>query len=164
MKNVILVRHAKSSWENMYLADHDRPLNPRGKRDAPEMGSRLKKKNINPSLMLSSTAKRARTTAKKIAKKIGYSKDEISLTKALFHADDHSIFRLIKTIDDSHKTVMLFGHNPGITECANLMAGSSIDNIPTCGIAFISFDCNSWKDIEPGEGTIVFYDYPKKVE
>ena len=68
MKIVILVRHAKSSWENMYLSDHDRPLNPRGKRDAPEMGSRLKKKNINPSLMLSSTAKRARITAKKIAK------------------------------------------------------------------------------------------------
>jgi phosphohistidine phosphatase len=164
MKNVILVRHAKSSWENMFLSDHDRPLNPRGKRDAPEMGSRLKKKNINPSLMLSSTAKRARITAKKIAKKIGYKKNQISLTKALFHADDDSIFEIIKSIDDGHNTIMLFGHNPGITECANLLAGTIIDNIPTCGVASISFDCNSWKEIQRREGTMVFYDYPKKVE
>ncbi len=162
MKNIVLVRHAKSSWENMLLSDHDRPLNPRGKRDAPIMGIRLKEREVTPSLIISSTAKRARLTAKKIAKKIGFSKDRIMLTKALFHADDDSIFEIIKSLDDAHDIVMLFGHNPGITECANLLTGTIIVNIPTCGVASISFNCNSWRDIEKREGSMIFYDYPKK--
>jgi len=102
-------------------------------------------------------------TAKKIAKKIGYNKDQISFTKALYHADDDSIFEIIKALDDKHETVMIFGHNPGFTECANLLAGTIFDNIPTCGVASISFDCHSWKDIIRREGKLVFYDYPKKV-
>jgi phosphohistidine phosphatase len=162
MKNIVLVRHAKSSWENMFLSDHDRPLNPRGKKDAPDMGDRLKARELKPSLIISSTAKRARLTAKKIAKKIGFSKDRIMLTKALYHADDYSIFEIIKSLDDAHDTVMLFGHNPGITECANLLTGNNIINIPTCGAASISFNCSSWKDIEKRAGSMIFYDYPKK--
>ncbi len=162
MKTLYMVRHAKSSWDNLSLTDHDRPLNNRGKRNAPEMGQRLKSKGILPDLLISSTAKRAKSTAKQISKKIGYSENDIEWTSDLYHANENSIVDLVRNQDDNHDTIMIFGHNPGFTDCLNLLSGAGIYNIPTCGVAVIDLDVKSWREVAPGRGSLIFYDYPKK--
>lgn len=163
MKLLYLVRHAKSSWANMSLADHDRPLNNRGKRNAPEMGKRLHSKGILPDLLISSTAKRALSTAKKIALEINYEPNKIRTSRFLFHAGEEDIVELIRQQDNNLDSLMLFGHNPGFTYCVNLLSNAGIDNVPTCGIIAISFDTDSWRDIERGQGKLTFFDYPKKL-
>lgn len=161
MKNIILIRHAKSSWTNMTLSDHDRPLNGRGEKNAPEMGKRLKKNNINPDQIISSSAKRAWSTAKKIAKEIGYPKDSLVKTKELFHANTLGIINFIRNLEDTNTTVMIFGHNPGFTACVNALSNSGIANIPTCGVASIELDIEKWSQTAEGTGKLRFYDFPK---
>jgi len=163
MKLLYLVRHAKSSWADMSLADHDRPLNNRGKRNAPEMGKRLYSRGILPDLLISSTAKRALSTAKKIALEINYEPNKIQTSRFLFHAGEDDIVKLIRQQENHLDSLMLFGHNPGFTFCVNLLSNAGIDNVPTCGIIAISFDTDSWRDIESGQGKLTFFDYPKKL-
>lgn len=161
MKTLYLVRHAKSSWKYPDLSDHDRPLNKRGKRDAPEMGKRLLSRHVLFSTMISSTANRAYTTAQIIAKEVDFSIDEIIPSSDLFHADPRQVLDIIKKINDAYPSAMIFGHNPGFTWAANQLANLQIDNIPTCGIIAICFSINSWSAIDFGKGELVFYDYPK---
>jgi phosphohistidine phosphatase len=162
MKKLYLVRHAKSSWDDPSLDDIDRPLNQRGKKDAPEMGERLKKQNILPDLLISSPGKRARSTANKIAKKIGYPKKDIQVHDALYHGSDDMLINIIRKLPDAVERVMLFGHNPGFTGFANQLCNINIYNIPTAGIVAIDFHTDSWKEVETGKGELVFFDYPKK--
>jgi len=162
MKTLYMVRHAKSSWDDMSLSDHDRPLNGRGKRNAPEMGKRLKERGVNPDLLISSSANRAHSTAKMISTEIDYSKSDIELTRELYHADEEDIISFVQKQNDEINSLMIFGHNPGFTDCVNLLTGEGYYNIPTCGIAAITFDTNSWKGIDRGKGSLEFYDYPKK--
>ena len=162
MKTLYMVRHAKSSWDDMSLGDHDRPLNGRGKRNAPEMGMRLKERGVSPDLLISSSANRAHSTAKMISNEIGYSKSDIELTRELYHADEEDIILFVQKQKDSANSLMIFGHNPGFTDCVNLLCGSGYYNIPTCGIAAMTFDTDSWKEVNSGRGTLEFYDYPKK--
>ncbi|HNP18046.1 MAG TPA: histidine phosphatase family protein [Fulvivirga sp.] len=161
MKILYLVRHAKSSWEDQSLSDFQRPLNPRGERDAPDMGHRLMKMGIMPDLMLSSPAVRAITTCETIADQLGYAKDQIEKDKAIYHAGEFKLLEVVHEINDHVKSLMLFGHNPGITEFANALTNSSIDNIPTCGVFACSFDIIHWSDVQLGNGKLLFYDYPK---
>ena len=162
MKTLFIVRHAKSSWDDHTLADIDRPLNGRGKRDAPEMGRRLKNRSVLPDLMISSTAKRARKTARKIAGEIGYDKNDIILLDSLYHAGVSSIHQLIKQTQEYVDTLMIFGHNPGFTDFANFIARTEIYNIPTCGIVQIRFDTTSWQEVDPSNSKLIDFDYPKK--
>ena len=162
MKVLILVRHAKSSWDDPDLADIDRPLNKRGKKDAPEMGQRLLRQGIMPDLMISSPAKRARSTAKKIAKQLGFPKEKIQLAGDIYEAGPENLLRLIRNIQENPGILMLFGHNPGITEFANDLTGIDIHNIPTCGIVSIEFDVDDWQQVESKKGKLVSFDYPKK--
>jgi phosphohistidine phosphatase len=162
MKTLYLVRHAKSSWDDPSLDDIDRPLNPRGKRDAPEMGERLKKLKILPDLLITSPGKRARSTAKKIARQIGYPKKDILIDDALYHGSDDMLIDIVKNLPDTTQSVMLFGHNPGFTAFANQLCNINIYNIPTAGIVAIDFHTDNWHDAEPGKGELVFFDYPKK--
>lgn len=166
MKTLILIRHAKSSWNDPALDDFDRPLNERGKRDAPRMGKRLKEKRITPDLMLSSPARRAFSTAKKIAKVLKYKKDNIKTERRLYHADEEIILDVIKSVKDKHQVVLVFGHNPGLTEFVNTLqdTGEEIDNIPTCGIAAFQININSWSELSWGKGKMIFFDYPKSRE
>ncbi|MBT1704178.1 SixA phosphatase family protein [Chryseosolibacter indicus] len=166
MKTLYIVRHAKSSWADPEQNDFERPLNERGKRDAPRMGKRLKEKGIVPDIIVSSPAKRAKSTAKKIAKVLGYSKEKISKITKLYHATDDEILGVLKTIKDIHSNVIVVGHNPGLTDFANALIPQSvdIDNIPTCGIVAISFDVTQWRDITWGQGKFLFFDYPKSKE
>jgi phosphohistidine phosphatase len=161
MKTLILVRHAKSSWDDPYQADHDRPLNERGERDAPRMGKRLKEKAIVPDLLISSTATRARETARKLANSMGIPEQRIQTEKNLYHADEEMILRLIRKLPDTTDCVMLFGHNPGFTDFSNAMTEDFIDNIPTCGVVQIMCPADTWSEVAFGGGKVVLFDYPK---
>ena len=147
MKKLIIVRHAKSSWDFPALDDHDRPLNGRGKKNAPEMGKRLSKRNIGPDMIISSTAKRAVSTAKRIAREIAFPTHDIRKVSAFYHGSINDMIAVLQKVKDDVNTVMIFGHNPGFTDLANILSGSDIYNIPTCGIAEIDFDILSWSRV-----------------
>src|SRR4051812_11171026 len=108
MKTLFIVRHAKSSWDEPDLSDFDRPLNDRGKKDAPRMGKRLKEKDINPQLMLSSPAKRAYSTSKRIADALGHDRNKIKTNEALYHAESETILSVVQGLNDGISTAMVF--------------------------------------------------------
>jgi phosphohistidine phosphatase len=160
-KELFLVRHAKSSWDDSTISDHDRPLNERGYRNAPEMGRKLSDRRVSPDALISSTALRARTTAEIMAGSINYPKDRIVLDRALYHASATELQEYIGGFDDAHFSVMLFGHNPGMTSLVSHLFGLPIDNLPTCGVVHLQFSAESWAEASrsmPSEATI---DFPK---
>ncbi len=163
MKTLYIVRHAKSSWDDAYMRDFDRPLNNRGNNNAPEMGKRLASMNILPDLIISSSANRAITTAKKIAREINYNQDNIKETKELYLASIGTTISIIRQVDDQHNSLMIFGHNPGWTDLTNYLSNAYIDNIPTCGIAAIEFDIERWSEVDKDKGKLIFFDYPKNL-
>ena len=163
MKTLYLVRHAKSSWKFPELRDFDRPLNGRGKRNAPDMGKRLKAMGILPDLLIASPANRALTTARKIAENIGYPVEDILENDDIYHGSENTLLQVIKSADGDVNELMLFGHNPGFTDLANLLGDQWIDNIPTCGIVALGFDVTDWSEVTPGTGRNLFFDYPKKI-
>jgi phosphohistidine phosphatase len=162
MKSLYLVRHAKSSWDNPGLGDLERPLNKRGKEDAPKLGKLLLKNGDIPDMLLSSPAKRAFSTAKRIAGELDHSVKNIIKDETLYMADTEDFLNVIQSVPDSVTKLMLFGHNYGITYFANYISDSDIDNIPTCGAVRIDFEFESWKDICDKKGKLVFFEYPKK--
>jgi phosphohistidine phosphatase len=161
MKKIILIRHAKSSWDNPWLSDHDRPLAERGIDDAPKMAKRLKKRGIKPDLILSSTALRAAETAKITAKELGYPIDEIYWEKNLFHASPSTILKYIHMQKDSKNTILVFGHNPGFNELIDFLGGE-IENLPTCGQFGLKLRSDKWADLKPETAEVWFFDFPKK--
>lgn len=161
-RRLSLVRHAKSSWDDARLADHDRPLNARGKRDAPEMGRRLAARGVHPSLLLTSTAKRARATAEIIAEALDYPPESLQAERDLYLASPATILRVVAFEGGDAQHVMVFGHNPGITDLASRLTGMHIDNVPTAGIVTIDLDIDDWSQAEGARGTLVSFDYPKK--
>ena len=165
MKNIILVRHAKSSWKDLSLDDFDRPLNKRGKRDAPFMGKKLKDRQMMPDIILSSPAKRAEITVAAIAKAIGYPIKKIIFDNNMYHADALYLFKMVQKLGDEHDTVMCIGHNPGFNNFASmLLEKNPVNNIPTTGIYSIKFKVNKWGKIRSGKGEYVFFDYPKRYQ
>jgi phosphohistidine phosphatase len=168
MKTLYLVRHAKSNWDNTELSDFDRPLNDRGKKDAPRMGKRLREKKVTPNIMLSSPAERALTTCKEIANVLDFPKGKIKTDKRLYHADEDQILKVLSELKDaardSEEVVMIFGHNPGLTEFANSLLNESLMNIPTCGVVHATLNIEHWRDIHFGCGQMLHFDFPKKIE
>ncbi len=162
MKILYLVRHAKSSWDNPNYSDLERPLNKRGKRDAPFMGKLLKKNKVRPDIIYSSTAVRALTTAEIFAGEIGFPQKYIVKDKNIYESGIRELEGIIRNTSDSNSTIMLFGHNPGITSYTNHLGDKYIDNMPTCSIVGIEFDLNSWTEVERGKGKIFLFEYPKK--
>jgi phosphohistidine phosphatase len=161
MKRLTLVRHAKSSRKDPLLEDIDRPLSKRGEENAPLMGKRLAKKEVMPDLLLTSPAKRAVKTARIIAGKLGFAKDKIEKVDAIYEASPETLLGILRGLGDECDHVMLFGHNPGFTDLNNVVNSTKIDNIPTCGVVCIDFDLSSWSELAEGQGTLVFFDYPK---
>ena len=162
MKTLILVRHAKSSWKNASLADIDRPLNKRGKRDAPKMGKRLAEQNVKIDLIITSPAKRTRKTASVFADHLSY-KNEIIKESALYDASNMAILQLIRNLDDNSQTVMLVGHNPGLTNVVNRLSRVNIENVPTCGVVILGYDIDSWTKVDEVTPVWFDFDYPKKL-
>jgi phosphohistidine phosphatase len=160
MKTLYLARHAKSYWKDQSIPDFDRPLNSRGKRDAPFMGEVLNDKKIMIDLIMSSPAKRTKKTAIEIASKIGYPEKKIQFNEDLYEASSNTIIKLIKKIEEKYDRVMIFGHNPGLTMLNNHISNHYIDNIPTCGIVALQFD-KKWSEIDKNSCKFLFFEYPK---
>ena len=161
MKTLFLIRHAKSSWDDTALPDKDRPLGDRGRRDAPKMGKRLAKRDVKPDLILSSPARRALTTAEIIAKKLDYKLKDIVVDDRLYAGAVHSLLNVIHGLGDKPERVMLFGHNPELTEFAHRLSGE-ITHMPTCAVAEFTFSAKSWRNIGKANLARVALDYPKK--
>jgi phosphohistidine phosphatase len=161
MKRLLLVRHAKSSWRDPSLADIDRPLNQRGKRDAPVMGERLKAQGLLPDLIIASPAKRARKTAKILAEKLGYPKNKVVYEKGIYTEEVRGITARVQAVDAAVSSIMLVGHNPELTLLAEGLTARQVDNIPTCGVFCLEFSCQSWRDISAANSRLLFFDYPK---
>ena len=161
MKTLTLVRHAKSSWKDTSLSDRDRPLNKRGKRDAPEMGRRIAAAGIRPSLIISSPAVRAWTTARIIADAIGYPREFLQRDKNLYLASVDGILDVIVAQDNGFNSLMLVGHNPGFTDFANYLVPGLTNNIPTAGIVCVELDTDDWSLYEKPGVQLVLYDFPK---
>jgi len=162
MKTIYLVRHAKSSWKNSELKDIERPLNKRGKRDAPFMGQLLQQKGVTTDVMITSPAVRTQTTAKHFAEALQYPLDDIEENADIYEADVAQLFDVIHHIDNKHASAMLFGHNMTYTLFANLYAQPPLDNVPTCGIVCLQFSTSSWAEINRDNGLLLFFEYPKK--
>lgn len=161
MKKLFLIRHAKSSWDDLTLDDFDRPLNKRGEKDAPFMAEILKEKNVIPDLIISSPALRTKLTAQIIAKRIGFT-DNINFDKTIYEAPLSNLKKVVHNIDDSFDTIFFIGHNPALCDLANFLCDIELENIPTCGIVEIDFDTNSWKDISKENSELISFEYPKK--
>jgi len=161
MKTLVLVRHAKSSWDDPSLADKDRPLNDRGKRDAPKVGERLARTGAKPDLILSSPAKRALATAEIIARKLGYKRKDIVVDDRLYAVEAEVLLDVIRRLDDEAECVMLFGHNPELTELAHRLS-SKINHMPTCAVAEFTFDVKSWKRIGEVNPSTVAVGFPRE--
>jgi phosphohistidine phosphatase len=161
LKTVLLVRHAKSDWGDPSLDDFDRPLNDRVKRDAPAMAHRLLDKNIKMDAFISSPAKRAKKTARIFAEVYKRDKDDLLLRDELYGAGENVFKDVIAKADNAFDSIAIFSHNPGITDFANLLTNTRIDNIPTCGVFAVKADCKKWKDFSEAKKEFWFFDYPK---
>lgn len=162
MKTLTLLRHAKSSWKDAGLIDHDRPLNKRGKRDLPVMGERIQRAGIRPSLILSSSAVRAWKTAKGIATEISYPIEFLQREQRLYHAGVRLIIEVLADQDDAFNSIMIVGHNPGLTDFANHLLPGLTHNIPTCGLVSVTVDSDDWNLKKKKNVELAVYDYPKK--
>lgn len=160
MKNLYLIRHAKSDWSDESKSDFERGLNKRGKKAILAMANALKEKKVMPDLILSSPAKRARLTAKGLAKEIGYT-GKIKYIDALYMADPLDVVSMIKEIKDKYDDVYIVGHNPEITELADMMLDDSIENVPTLGIVALELPIKHWQTFKPEKVKLNFFIYPK---
>jgi phosphohistidine phosphatase len=146
VKTLFLIRHAKSSRDDPMLPDKERPLNDRGKRDAPRMGERLAKHDVKPDLILSSPALRALATAEIIAGKLDYKAKDIVVDERLYAAAPDDLLEVIRGLGDKPKRVMLFGHNPELSELAHQLS-NEITDLPTCTVAEFAIDTKSWSNV-----------------
>jgi phosphohistidine phosphatase len=158
-KQLLLVRHGKSDWGNLDLKDFDRPLNKRGKENAPEMAERLIDKGFKIDLIVSSPAKRAKSTAKFFAE--AYQIDQIQFEESIYEANTTALLKVVNGLNNGADLIVMFGHNPGFTDFANELCDADIYNIPTAGMVLISFRFDSWQMVSKGTGEFMFFDYPK---
>ncbi|MCC3153281.1 histidine phosphatase family protein [Hymenobacter sp. BT770] len=164
MKTLYLLRHAKSSWSFNELSDQERPLNDRGRDDAPAMGKALAKRHIRPDLVVSSPAVRAMSTAVLVAREMEYPHDKIVVEPGIYGADVDGLLDVIHNLPDTAGSVLLVGHNPTITETANALSPSSLNEMPTAAVVCLRFDCDHWADVSKANAEFYFYDYPRNVK
>ncbi|MGD9056124.1 MAG: histidine phosphatase family protein [Desulfobacterales bacterium] len=162
MKTLYLVRHAKSSWKYPRLDDFERPLNKRGRKNAPFMGSILRELKVSPDLIVSSPANRAAMTARIIAATLEYPLEDICYSEAIYEFGEKALIDVVKEIDDDVNQAMVVGHNPATNGLANYIGDQSIGNIPTCGVFCVELDIASWSNIKEHCGKVKFFEYPKK--
>lgn len=163
MKTIILVRHAKSSWDDFSLKDEDRPLTDRGRKNAPEMAKRMIKKKIPIDAILSSPAKRAKSTAEYFAKEYDLPKKKIKLIPELYMAGSDAFINTIRDAPKKADAIAIFSHNDGITQFANELSEARVDNMPTCSVFAVKADIDNWDQFEPGKTEFYFFDYPKSL-
>ena len=149
MKTVLFMRHAKSSWKDMTLADHDRPLNRRGREAAPLMGDWLAGLDLFPEIILCSSAKRAKQTVKYLLHTLPFEGD-VRFTRNLYHSGPHAYLEELQQLDEGIEIVMIVGHNPGMEYALEEFTGEW-ERMPTAAIAYITFDLTDWREISVDE-------------
>lgn len=159
-RHLILIRHAKSDWSNAALADFDRPLNVRGECDAPMMGDRLAGRGIQIDRMISSPARRARSTSECIARSLSVSTLDIEWMSELYLASPQAMLDIITTCPDPIRTLAIVGHNPGISTLASQLCETDLGDMPTCAIVHLCGDFKAWRQI--GRCDLVDFDYPRR--
>lgn len=164
MKTILCVRHAKSGWDDPSLSDIERKLTDRGKSDAKVMAKRLKERSIEIDAFVSSTAKRAKKTAKIFMKEFEKDKKKLQLTPSLYEASVKDFYNVVESLDDKDKTIALFSHNPGITDFVNSFDTTPVYDMPTCSVYAIKVKTKNWKDFREAKKEFLFFDYPKNEE
>ena len=164
MKTLYLLRHAKSSWSFDELSDQERPLNDRGRADAPRMGQALCKRSIEFDLLVSSPAVRALSTAVLVARELSYPHEKIVVERSIYEARVEDILSIVHQLPDSAQAVMLVGHNPTFTDVANELSPASTSpllEMPTAAVVCLRFDCERWEEVSRENSEFYFYDFPK---
>ncbi|QIL76126.1 MULTISPECIES: SixA phosphatase family protein [Hymenobacter] len=164
MKTLYLMRHAKSSWSFDDLSDRERPLNGRGRTDAPAMGEALEKRNVQLDLLVSSPAVRALSTAALVASVLKYPHDQIQVVEKIYQADVNDLMRVVHELPNEANSVLLVGHNNTITDFANLLSPSQIPEMTTAAILCLRFDTNHWAHVDRTNAEYYFYDHPRHKE
>lgn len=161
-KKLLLIRHAKSDWADHGLSDFNRPLNSRGLKTSVDMAQRIKMQNLIPETLVSSPALRAITTCQLMAENWEKESKKIIIEPQIYEANVQNLLKIINDFDDKDNYIALFGHNNGITDLAVYLTEADLFNIPTCGIALIEFQFESWKMVSKNTGDLLMYDYPKQ--
>lgn len=161
MKQLFIIRHAKSDWGDFNLKDFDRPLNARGHRNAPEMVARFVAKDLKPEIIISSPALRALTTAKYFASGWELEANRLTTNASIYDANTKTLLRVINEFEDQFQNIAVFGHNPGLTDLVNYLTDEYIANMPTCSVVVIEFPFDEWKLISGDTGSLKLFDYPK---
>lgn len=165
MKRFVIFRHAKSSWDKRGIADHDRPLADRGRRDGPRMGERLARRGVKPDLLLVSSATRARETGDLIEPALKHAGLARAIDPEIYLASPGKLLAILKAVSDNVEELVLVGHNPGLTQLANqLLPELRLHNLPTAGVVAIESEAERWRDLDTAGVRLRFYDYPKNTE
>ena len=164
MKTLLLIRHAKSGWDDPSLSDFDRTLTEHGKSDAKMMSKRVKEKSIEIDSFISSPAKRAKKTAKIFLKEFKKEEEELLLISLLYEGSVKDFYDTIENLKDKEKVVAVFAHNPGITEFVNSLECSLVYNMPTCAVFALKIKTKHWKGFREADREFLFFDYPKNEE
>jgi phosphohistidine phosphatase len=159
MKNLLLLRHAKSDWDDPSLRDFDRPLAARGERDAPKIGKALRKRGPAPDSIISSPAVRAKQTIEAVAKAARF-EHKIQFNEAIYDASSPELLQLIRSLPDDSSCVLLVGHNPGFEDLVGRLSGSH-ERMPTAALACIQFQIDKWEDVDDGKGKLAWLLTPK---
>lgn len=163
MKTILLMRHAKSSWSNNHLSDHDRPLNERGLASAPRIGTMLRDLGIVPDILLTSTANRAHTTALLVAEASGY-ENGIEVYGELYHGTPTDYLHYLANLSDDYYCPLVVGHNPGLEDLIFMLTGQ-VEEMPTAAIAYLELPIDRWQSITPKvQGKIINVWRPKEIE
>ena len=161
-KTLHLIRHAKSSWQYPDLADIDRPLNKRGKRDIKLMAKTMMEHGCDFNHLYCSPAERARLTIKGLLKSLDYEETEWVVDSDLYTFDVNELIKWCQKIDNEQKSVTIIGHNPALTDlCRNLVSGCEIDNMPTCAYVHLTLNIDNWRDLAQGCGSVKVFIKPK---
>lgn len=161
-RNIVLIRHAKSAWDVPGATDVERPLKQRGIRDAKLMGKVFQRQQELPDLLLTSHAKRAMMTSAIFLDVLDFPEQKRKIEPLLYHATPEQIWQIITSLPDSVHSVLIFGHNPGLTQYANWFSPEGLDNIPTTGMVFLESTASTWKDFDAKNTILKEFSYPKQ--
>lgn len=162
-KTLVFMRHANAGWQDSGASDFERALTHRGARNAPMMGERIVLLGIRPELIVSSPATRAAETAAAVANAMNIPPEKIRLESSAYAATSGELLDIIHAFSEEADCIMLVGHNPGITELANIMAGEDIGNVPTCGVVILDTGATRWRDVASKPASLLEFDYPGRL-
>jgi phosphohistidine phosphatase len=161
MKQLTLIRHAKSSWDHPHLSDFERPLNRRGQRDLPLMAERVRAMGLVPQRLLYSGSLRTSITARELARSLELSDTACFAIPEMYEACHETLLNLLQGQPDSLTSIMLVGHNPGLADLGHYLSGERFDHFPTAAVAHLMLNVLSWSELAENCGSLQLFDYPK---